>query len=266
MTTEQMDKVDEDRATDKQPSEPPAHIFTAIQAVMAQVRGFAKTGQITGGGQRYNFQRYEEMAEKIGELFREQHVMTQVQILDKGRDQWDKSTDRGSTRWTNAWVHNAYLFTSLVDGTSVHVEAMGEGADSSDKAFNKAMTGAYKNAFKTAFTLSTKEDDPDDERPEIPGRSGEVARNDPWGQVQLAVEHATQAEVSGEPPRQWTADQRAKVNGAFSSLPKASNMDDLLKMVGWAVQWDLLEAPVSSGGTFAGALLAARGALTGSPQ
>lgn len=255
--TDGQDVVTEPTVTE--PTVPnPAHIFGAIKAVMAQVRGFAKSGQISGGGQRYNFQRYEEMAEKIGELFREQSIMTQVQILDKGRDQWDKPTANGSTRWTNAWVHNAYMFTSLVDGTSVHVEAIGEGADSSDKAFNKAMTSAYKNAFKTAFTLSTKEDDPDDERPEVPG---EVHRNDPWGAVTLAAEEAAKAEAAGNDRQAFTDQQVSNVGVAAESLSRIATMDQLVKMRDWAINNRVLQCRTPSGVTFASALLGCKGTV-----
>lgn len=279
MTTEQMDAVDAERNEDKQP-EPggpqdphaharSAHIFAAIKAVMAEVRGVAKSGEMKTNPRsnevQYNFQRYEDMAEKIGAAFRANEVMTQSIVLDKGRDQWDKTNEYGKvTRWTSAWVLKRFLFTSLVDGTSVQVEAIGEGADSSDKAFNKAQTAAYKVAFKEAFTLSTKDDvDPDTARPEIPGgasASNEVARNDPWGRVQLAISNATRGDVSGQAPRQFTDDQRDKVGKAVAGLPTAT-LESLDGVVDWAIHWDLLEVPVATGGTLAGALLGTRDAL-----
>jgi ERF superfamily len=255
MTTEQADTAD---ATRQAAAPETAHIFTAIREVMKQVRGFAKSGLMKGGGASYNFQRYEDMAERLGEVFREQGIMTQVEVRDKGRDQWDKPTTTGSTRWTSAWVHNAYLFTSLVDGTSVHVEAMGEGADSSDKAFNKAMTGAYKNALKTAFTLSTREDDPDDERPEI---VSEVVRNDPWRTVQIAMENATRGEAAGKVPPTFTDVQRKHVATCVEGLPRVTTLAKLEEVRDWAIRANVLECPTPNGNALAGALLAAKGTL-----
>jgi hypothetical protein len=263
MTTEQMDAVDATGKEKPKPEPAQAHIFAAIRAVMGAVRGVAKSGEMKANAKspvQYNFQRYDDMAERIGAAFRDQGVMTQSVILDKGRDSWDKPNDYGKvTRWTSAWVHKRFIFTSLVDGTSVQVEAIGEGADSSDKAFNKAQTAAYKVAFKVAFTLSTKDDvDPDSTRPEIPG---EITRNNPWSEAEAAVAEATRREVSGDQLPQFTDDQRAKVAKAYGSLSNASTTADLEKLLAWASGWHLLDAPVPNGGTLAGALLAAKGTV-----
>lgn len=270
MTTTQMDAADADRPTLADPAPTAtAHIFSAIREVMAAVRGVAKAGEMKSNPNsrqvQYTFQKYDDMAEAIGKAFRDQGVMTQVQVINCGRDSWDKPTQTGSTRWTSAWVHMAFHFTSLVDGTTVEVQALGEGADSSDKATNKAQTAAYKNALKIALTLSTSEDDPDASRPEIPGGQGAQVRNDPWRVAEDAVRAATADEVAGKPPKEFGDDQREKVNKLAAGVGQAS-MEDLDKALAWATKWNLLECPVPNGGTLAGLLLTARGMLTGAPR
>lgn len=51
-------------------------------------------------------------------------------------------------------------FTHAPSETSIYVEAAGEGSDTMDKSFNKAMTGAYKYALRETFCIETG-DDPD---------------------------------------------------------------------------------------------------------
>lgn len=51
-------------------------------------------------------------------------------------------------------------FTHAPSGTFTDVMATGEGADSGDKSFNKALTGAYKYALRETFCIETG-DDPD---------------------------------------------------------------------------------------------------------
>lgn len=50
---------------------------------------------------------------------------------------------------------------SHVSGQSEVIQCLGEGADSGDKAVNKAMTGAYKYALRQSFLIETG-NDPDD--------------------------------------------------------------------------------------------------------
>jgi hypothetical protein len=51
-------------------------------------------------------------------------------------------------------------FTHAPSATFIDVEALGSGADSGDKASNKALTGAYKYALRQTFCIETG-DDPD---------------------------------------------------------------------------------------------------------
>lgn len=57
-------------------------------------------------------------------------------------------------------VQSVYRFTHVNSGTFVDVVAIGEGMDSGDKSFYKAMTGANKYAMRQLFMIETG-DDPD---------------------------------------------------------------------------------------------------------
>jgi len=59
-----------------------------------------------------------------------------------------------------AVIQTVYRFTHKESGTFIDVPAIGEGMDSGDKSFNKAMTGANKYALRQLFMIETG-DDPD---------------------------------------------------------------------------------------------------------
>lgn len=67
-------------------------------------------------------------------------------------------------------------------GDKASVQAFGEGQDSGDKAFNKAMTGAMKYALRQTFCVETG-DDPDDtpsaEQERKPAQQGKAAAAQP---------------------------------------------------------------------------------------
>jgi hypothetical protein len=157
-------------------------IFAAMHEVMAAVRGFAKSGHISGGGANYSFQRFEDMAEKIGDAFRVHKIFVQAHVTDHSLITWEKHGTFNNkptiTTWARATVSKKFVFTSLLDGSTLSVEARGEGTDNSDKATNKAETAALKNALKHGLMLSTRDDaDPDADRPDDTTRPQEVVRN-----------------------------------------------------------------------------------------
>lgn len=151
-----------------------AHIYQAMRAIMAEVRGVPKTGELKNRGEiQYHCQRYEDMVEKVGDACRDHLVFLQSEVKEQTVTTWDKAASSGSfvTKWARAVVVKRFTFTSLVDGSTLTVEATGEGSDSSDKAVNKAETSSLKNALRHGLLLSTRDDrDPDAERPgeEVP--------------------------------------------------------------------------------------------------
>ena len=101
------------------------------------------------------------------------------------------TTAKGSVMMRST-VHGVVTF-SHVSGTSVSVEAYGEGSDSGDKSLNKAMTDMYKYAMRQTFMIETG-DDPDKEASQE--RSSEkptiivpdkTTPNDYWKLVRLTL-------------------------------------------------------------------------------
>lgn len=271
---------DRPAAPAKPPLEREDQILTAITKVMADVIGIAKAGEMrqgTGINARvqYNFQRYEDMAAAVGKAFREHGVATQTVLTGTPNiHHFDKPTQSGKTLWTWIQLTMRFVFTSLVDGSTFTVEAVGEGLDSSDKATNKAMTSAYKNALRIAFTLSTGDDDPDASRPQV-DTPHETARNAPpngqpgaqldpreravWDAVQLAARQP--AEQNTEPSRMEIANQ------ALQMLPKCRTTGDLAAVAAWVMGKGAFQtSPTQDGTTLAMRILSTRSTLPVGPR
>jgi hypothetical protein len=140
----------------------PRHILTAIWETMRTVEGIGKHGQMQSG-ERYKYRQYDDMIAELGAEFRRHGVMIQSRVL-KMRQHYRPIKD-GAQEWTSCHLIVRYIFTSLVDGSTVEFEAAGEGRDLTDKATRKAMTMALKAALDQAFALGNGDDDPDAERP-----------------------------------------------------------------------------------------------------
>jgi ERF superfamily len=181
------------------------HIHAAIWAVMKSVTYVAKSGQYQGGKSgNYAFRKFDDTALALGTAFREQGVFVQVETI--GRELTTESkpypSGTGAQLWSTVRVEVRYLFTSLVDGSTLTACAFGEGKDLSDKATAKAMTMALKTALTQAFMIPTDDPDPDSERPGEEDQSRQQQRPQ-----QSRPQNAPPAQV---PPReQRPAEQRA---------------------------------------------------------
>lgn len=69
------------------------------------------------------------------------------------------TTSQGST-WINILAVHTYRISHASSDTHLEVQVLGEGADSGDKAANKAMTVSLKYALRQTFLIETG-DDPD---------------------------------------------------------------------------------------------------------
>ena len=136
-------------------------IHPAFWAIMKDVQGVGKHGQMQGGGGNYQFRRYDDLKRELGASCRTNGVMLQSEVMDVVNERID-------ARKTRVQVTVRYRFTSLVDGSALAFESVGESIDTSDKASSKAMTMALKTALDQAFMLAAEDiDDPDAARPSV---------------------------------------------------------------------------------------------------
>lgn len=141
-------------------------IHHAINGVYNNVGYVAKKGKVDIGNNRsYKFAGEAEFIAAIRPEMAEAGIYQQplsVQIIANERIEFVKEWDGKVTRTYQhrVVIQSTYRFTHIYSGTFVDVVAVGEGMDSGDKSFNKAMTGANKYALRQLFMIETG-DDPD---------------------------------------------------------------------------------------------------------
>jgi len=155
----------------------PGAIFGAVWEVMKSVQGVGKHGQMDPAARmgNYKYRKYDDLKRELGAACRVHGVALQSTIHNVINEQ------RGNMQ--RVQVHITYRFTSLVDGSEMRFDSLGESQDRSDKATGKAMTMALKSAMDQAFMLAAEDiEDPDDTRPEPdPYGNGTMVPNDRWG-------------------------------------------------------------------------------------
>jgi len=88
-----------------------------------------------------------------------------VRVVNMGVVQLENYETSKGTAMVRAVITAQIEFIHAPTGTAMQVQSLGEGADSGDKAVNKAMTDCYKYALRQAFMIETG-DDPDQSQPE----------------------------------------------------------------------------------------------------
>ena len=128
-------------------------IFKAINAVMQNVGYVQKKGS---QGLRYTYAGEAALISAIRPVMVENGLFVYPYSV-----QYEKSeyTTKNGAVMNHAIVIVTYRFAHI-SGETFDVTVTGEGSDSGDKAFNKAMTGAYKYAMRQTFCIETG-DDPD---------------------------------------------------------------------------------------------------------
>jgi hypothetical protein len=142
------------------PTQPSIH--EAIAAVMDDIGVVPKARH--DGGVAYAFQGIAAILARAHPSFVKHHVMlTPHEIVHY--DQKDRTTRNGGSQVQADLLIRWRLYGPAGD----FIEAMtwGHAFDTSDKAFNKAMTAAQKYALKLMLSIPDQEDDQDNERPEL---------------------------------------------------------------------------------------------------
>lgn len=191
-------------------------VLAALMGVMDDVRSIDKAGSMSIAGSSYRFRRADDVMNAIGEAFRDHGVMLQSQVLHSEHEHYETTktaTFKGkeelkTTHWTQTYLTIRYTFTSLVDGSGVSAEGIGEGLDSGDKSSSKAMTGALKYALTQALQIAFKDmADPDNERPETQG-------DEPETEAQRLLRERRQEQAKANPlePKSSAPAEQAKLS------------------------------------------------------
>lgn len=141
-------------------------IHHAINEVYKRIGYVAKKGKVDMGNNRsYKFAGEAEFIAAIRPEMAELGIYQQplhVEIVTNERIESEKEWNGKITKsyQHRAVIKTVYRFIHKDSATWVEVTAIGEGMDTGDKAFNKAMTGANKYAVRQLFMIETG-DDPD---------------------------------------------------------------------------------------------------------
>lgn len=132
------------------------NIHEAIAAIYSSINGYVQ--KTKSEGLRYSFASEADLIAKLRPAMVEQGVFVHIQEY-RDVERSVVTTSKGGSM--NVCLLKAVVrFTHAASGTFIEVHALGEGADSGDKAGNKAMTCAYKYALRQTFAIETG-DDPD---------------------------------------------------------------------------------------------------------
>jgi hypothetical protein len=127
-------------------------------------------------GQRYKFARAEDIVAALRPSMVQHGLCMFPTRIDKVLDE-TYETQRGG-KMNRVVLSVQYVLAHGPSKTDCTVAAIGEAADSGDKACNKAMTAANKYALRQAFQIETGDDDPDkhasqdQERAALPATNG----------------------------------------------------------------------------------------------
>lgn len=127
-------------------------IFDLLPLVMSEVGGIGKHGYNEAQG--YAFMSYGDVAAACQTAFAKHGISVSTEVLDMVRE--EHTTKSGGTMHVSL-LTIAHTF-SAPDGSNVSGTIIGEGADSGDKATNKAHTAAMKYALRTLLVIPDAED------------------------------------------------------------------------------------------------------------
>ena len=133
-------------------------IFAAMCAVMGDLDAIGKTSENKAQG--FKFRGIDQVYNALNPLLSKHKIFTCPTVLDV---QSEERETRSGGKMIYRIATIRYRFY-CVDGSFVDATVVGEGADSGDKAMNKAMAIAHKYALFQVFTIPTEDmPDPDAE-------------------------------------------------------------------------------------------------------
>lgn len=131
------------------------NIYQALNAVMQEV-GYVQRSRTQG--LNYSFASESAFIEALRPELVKHGVV--VHPLDVRSINTESYTTRNGSEMNMTTVVVTYRFAHAPSGSHIDVTTVGQGADTGDKASNKALTGAFKYALRQALMIETG-DDPD---------------------------------------------------------------------------------------------------------
>lgn len=179
------------RLDDERGIEKPTDVFTALWAVMRDVRYVGKNGR--NEDQNYPFRGIDDVMNALGPAMRRHGLLMFPKVMRRDHERFPKPNNKFGTA-VQVDVRYRFLFAPGGKDDYVDVEVPGESIDASDKATAKAMSVALRTAMLQTFALPTYDTDPDQHNPEIqapqPLTAEEVQAAAGWAADQLDLDAA----------------------------------------------------------------------------
>lgn len=150
-------------------------IYSLIPKVMEDIGAVAKTRK--NKQQDYQFRGIEDFYQAAHPAMIKHGVFCAPEVMERSEVRFEKVNYEGKvTSWIHVALKVCHRFYAS-DGSFVAVTTCGEGLDNSDKASNKAMSGAMKYALIELFCVPTQDvEDSDRESPETGVKKPEAKR------------------------------------------------------------------------------------------
>lgn len=200
-----------------------------------------KTGRMDAGPARYTYAREGDFIAAVRPLMETHGVTVSPVSMQVLTNETFERRNGGTAYRVVVLVTFRFLHSS---GDQMTVQAIGEGQDSGDKAFNKAMTAAMKYALRQSFCVETG-DDPDDtpsHEQERASRPAPVAASRPSGDnhnpaiAKLAAAYASCKDMAGfERLEQERAQLWTRIDGAAKNRLKPIADETKERLAGAAV-------------------------------
>lgn len=139
-------------------------VLAAIHAVSNELAQIGISKDRRNKEQGFDFRGIDQVMNVLAPLLVKHHLLVIPRFFD--RIVTERQTKSGSTAF-NVVLRGEFHFVSVIDGTEVVANTVGEGQDMGDKATNKAMAIAYKYAMFQTFCVPLEASaDPDAHTPE----------------------------------------------------------------------------------------------------
>jgi hypothetical protein len=156
----------------------------AVVAILGVMKGVGAIGKDQRNeNQSYNFRGIDDIYNSFQPHLIENELVILPAVLEDKRAEYETG---GGKMMQLCQVRVKYTLMHS-SGSCVHVTVMGEGGDTADKAFNKAMTSAYKTMiFETFCTPTGEKTDSEFGNPE-PQKKGTQKRSPMGGREGFAA-------------------------------------------------------------------------------
>ena len=140
-------------------------IVDALNACMADVGAIGKSSKMSDGPAKYAYRSIEAIMPAVHAAFIKHGVVAYPTVTSS---EHKDITSKSGTRGVWCCLHINWTFLAA-DGSSIVAATVGEAADWSDKASNKAMTAAQKYAYVQVLCIPTEGllDEQDASRPDM---------------------------------------------------------------------------------------------------